>query len=140
MRHLLPAAVFAITMLSATSAHADVRVSGDATALRVDANQVQVADVLSALRATVDVRVSAQVVLDRPISGSYAGSLGQVLARVLEGYNYVVKARDGQTEIVVLGRRGDQAVAPRPVTPPAAPRSLAAEWRTPPGKAPAPRP
>jgi hypothetical protein len=140
LRRLLPAAAFAVAMFGMTSASADVRVSGDAAALRVDASQAQVAEVLSALRSTLDVRVSAQIALDKPISGSYAGSLGQVLTRVLEGYNYVVKKRDGQTEIVILGRHGDQAIAPRPVPPPAAPRSLAAEWRGLPDKAPALRP
>jgi hypothetical protein len=126
-------------MLTATTAagHAEVRVNGDATALRIDASQSQVAEVLSALGPTLHVRVAAWVALDKRINGSFAGSLDQVLSRVLEGYNYVVKRGKAETEVIVVGARG-RAIAAEPLKPPPA-RSLAAEWRGLPAK-PAPAP
>lgn len=128
--YFLAAAGFAIAMLGAASSSAEVRVSGDATALRVDAVDAQVIQVLSALRSALHIKVIAGIAPDKAVSGSYSGSLGQVLRNLLEGYNYVVMAHDGQIEIVVLGRHGDQAIAAKPVqAPPAAPRSLTAEWR-----------
>jgi len=117
-----------VAAFGSTAGHAEVRVDGDATALRIAASQSQVADVLAALGPTLQVRVSASVALDKRIHGSYTGSLGQVLSRVLEGYNYVVKRRGPETEIIVIGVRGDRAVAVPP-PPPAPARSLAAEWR-----------
>ncbi len=78
----------------------------------------------------------ATATLDGPVSGTYRGSPQQVLARLLDGYNYVVKKEAGPLEVLVLGRRGDRAIAaPRPQAPPAAnaagATSLARQWRTP---------
>ncbi len=51
---------------------------------------------------------------------SDAGSFAQEIARLLDGYNYVVK-RDGKaTEIVVFGQRGEIAIpSPARSAPPA---------------------
>jgi hypothetical protein len=119
------AAVLAFTV---TAAHAEVRVSGDASALRVDAGGSNVAEVLAALESAVQIRVSSSVIVDRPVAGTFTGSLGQVLTRVLDGYNYVIRRQDTLTEVKILGARGERAVAVDPPTPPAA-RSHAAEWR-----------
>jgi hypothetical protein len=128
--HELSTAAFAIAMLAATTAaaHADVRVNGNVIALTIEASESHVAEVLSALGPTLQVRVSTEIPLDRRINGSYTGSLRQVLSRVLEGYNYVLKRRDTVTEVIIVGLPGDRVTAAAPMQPAPA-RSLAAEWR-----------
>ncbi len=118
-----------VTAISSIAARAEVLVEGDAAALRVYARESQVAEVLSAL-GRMQVRVRTSIALDKVVSGTYSGSLRQVLARVLEGYNYVIKPVDTAAEVVVIGVRGERAIAAKPPPPPPR-RSLAAEWRSP---------
>jgi hypothetical protein len=106
----------AVTVLAcglATSASAEVHVEGDLSALRVTASGDTLSDVLSAFGALFKVRYRTSVPLDAEISGAYSGSLSQVVARLLDGYNYVIKTDRAQTEIVVFGRRGEAAIAPK---------------------------
>ena len=58
---------------------------------------------------------------------SYAGSVGQVISRLLDGYNYVVKKDGEATEITVFGRRGEVAIPPP--APKAAPAGITSRWR-----------
>jgi hypothetical protein len=120
--------VFGVT--AAGPARAAVQVEGDAAALRIAARQAPVAEILAALGNALKIRYRAAAPLDGVIDGTYRGSLREVLADVLEDYNYVIKTADGQTEVVVIGRRGQ-----RPMVAPPAPAGLAAnpatQWRTP---------
>jgi hypothetical protein len=111
-RRLL-AALAALAFGLATSASAEVHVEGNAGALRVTASGDALSDVLSAFGALLPVKYRTSVPLDAAISGAYSGSLSQVVARLLDGYNYVIKTDRAQTEIVVFGRRGEAAIAPK---------------------------
>jgi len=115
-----------------TPARAAVQVEGDAAALRVDARQAPVDEVLAALGTALKIRYRAAAPLDGVVDGTYRGSLREVLANVLEDYNYVIKTADGQTELVVIGRRGRRpAVAASPPSTGLA-ANPATQWRTPP--------
>jgi hypothetical protein len=109
----LLAALAALAFGLATSASAEVHVEGNAGALRVTASGDALSDVLSAFGALLPVKYRTSVPLDAAISGAYSGSLSQVVARLLDGYNYVIKTDRAQTEIVVFGRRGEAAIAPK---------------------------
>ena len=85
---------------------------------------------LAALSKTLPVRVRTSIPLDKVIHGTYSGSLQQVLSRVLDGYNYIIKPLDKTAEVVVIGVPGERTVAADPPTPTPR-RSLAAEWRSP---------
>jgi len=51
------------------------------------------------------------------INGAYSGSFSQVVSRLLDGYNYVIKKDQDLTEIIVFGKRGAAMISPRvPVT------------------------
>jgi hypothetical protein len=80
-----PATIIALlailTAIGSITARAEVLVEGNATALRVYARESQVAEVLSALGG-MQVRVRTSIALDKVVSGTYSGSLRQVLARV----------------------------------------------------------
>jgi hypothetical protein len=96
----------------ATMARAEVRVEGSLAAVRVTTDQDAIADVLSAIAATFNVKYRTAIPLSAPANTTYAGPFGQVVSRLLDGYNYVIKKDQGTTEIVVLGRRGEAAVQP----------------------------
>ena len=105
-----------------------VRVRGDAAAVRLDARRTTIADVLSALNTSFDMSYSSWIALDEEINGTYTGPLRRVIARVLDGYNYVIKQDNAKLDIIVLGKRGERAV---PVAAPADPFHPLRERRRP---------
>ena len=78
-----------------------LRIKGDVATLYIEVRQTTIADVLSALA----VRYRASVSLDEVIEGTYAGSLDQVVSRVLNGYNYATKHNGPNFEVIIFGRR-----------------------------------
>ncbi len=109
------------------AARAAVLVEGTAAAVHVSADQAPIADVLAAFGAHFNVTYRTAVPLDAPAGPAYAGSVAHVIARLLDGYNYVVKRDGPSTEIVVFGRRGEVAIAPPART--AAPAGILSRWR-----------
>jgi hypothetical protein len=102
----------ALTCGLATAARAEVRVEGSLAAVRVTTDHDAIADVLSAFAATFNVKYRTAIPLSASANTTYAGPFGQVVSRLLEGYNFMVKTNEGTTEIVVLSRRGEAAVQP----------------------------
>jgi hypothetical protein len=105
-----------VTMLAcclATGASAEVRVEGNLTALRVSASGDSLSNVLLAFGTLSPVRLRAAIPLNAEIKATYSGSLSQVVSRLLDGYNYVIKNEDGLTEILVLGNAGEVAIPPK---------------------------
>ena len=124
-RRARDAAALAIAIATAGAVHADVRVSGDARAVRVDATQSNVAEVLSALETACGLRVKTSAVLDRPVNGTFTGSPSKILSRVLRDYNYFIRYRSTEIELTVIGLQGDGAAAlARPPPPPTPAMSL----------------
>jgi hypothetical protein len=111
-RRRLLGAVTALACGLATSASAEVHVEGDLSALRMTISGDALSDVLSALGASFPVKYRTTVPLDAEISGAYSGSLSRVVARLLDGYSYVIKRDREQTEIIVFGRKDEIAVPP----------------------------
>src|SRR6201999_2798056 len=102
----------------ATAVSAEVHVEGNLNALRLTAGGDALSDVLSAFGSlSPPVTTRTSVPLNDEISGAYSGSLSRVVSRLLDGYNYVIKQESGLTEIIVFGRRGEAAVAPRAPAP-----------------------
>jgi hypothetical protein len=112
----------------ATSARAEVHVEGSPLAVRITTSQDAIADVLSAVATTFNVRYRTAIPLDAAASATYSGSFGQVISRLLDGYNYVIKTDLETTEIVVFGRHGEVAIPPpAPAAPPA--KGIVSQWR-----------
>ena len=109
-------------------AKADVRVDGDLKALQLRASGDSLADVLARFDTLFAVKVRSAVPLSTEINGSYSGSLSQVVARLLDGYNYVIKTDRELTEILVFGRAGEVAVVPK-AKPSAPAKTATARWR-----------
>ena len=113
------ASALAVLVVTAGTVHADVRVSGDARAIRLDVTQSNVAEVLSALESAFQLRINTSIALDKPVGGTYAGSLAQVLSQILQGYNYFVRWRSTEIEVTVIAGQDDRAAAvQRPRLPP----------------------
>jgi hypothetical protein len=116
----------AFTCGLATIACADVHVEGTPAAVRVTTNQDTIADVLSAFAATFNIKYRTAIPLTAASNGTYSGSFGQVVARLLDGYSYVIKKDQDTTEIVVFGRRGEATIPPKA---PPAPKGVLSRWR-----------
>ena len=97
----------------AVSARAEILVEGSAPQVRVHAQDAAVADVLAALGERFGLRVRGTVG-DRRISADLNGPLRQVIARVLDGYDYVIRTRGDGIEVTVLGTASAIAV-PAPI-------------------------
>jgi hypothetical protein len=117
------AAAVCLFLLLNDPGRAEILLEGSAAAVRLEVTQAApVGSVLDALGPAYHVRYRALVPLDKPITGSYSGPLARVIARVLEGYDYVVRTSPGAVEIAYIRVRG----GPEPV---AASTKPAAGWR-----------
>jgi len=109
-------------------ASADVHIEGTPAAVRISTSQDSIADVLAALSGVFKIRYRSAIILDAPAAATYVGSFSQVVARLLDGYTYIVKS-DGETaEVVIFGKRGEAAV-PAASFRPAAPKDITSRWR-----------
>ena len=111
------AAALALAIMALGTAHAEVRVKGSVKAARVEAVQANLTEVLFALKSAFGLRVNASTALAGDISGTYTGSLAQILSSVLRGYNYFIRWRADEIEVTVVGLQNVRAAAlvrPRP--------------------------
>jgi len=94
--------------LQSTTDHSgrSLHIDGDAAALHVVVQQTTIADVLSAL-AGFNVRFRSSIALEEMRDGSYAGSLGHVVARLLNGYDYATKRDGSRLEVTIFGKGGE---------------------------------
>jgi len=99
------------SLLFSGIAFAAPQVSGTPQALRIEAQNTSIKDVLAALNREFHVAVATSTNLDREITGTYQGSLQRVLDRILEGYNFVVKSAGGHFEVTVLGTRDGKSTS-----------------------------
>jgi hypothetical protein len=91
------------------SAHADVQVSGETGAIRIVASGASLGEVLDALGTQYGLQSQLPPSLDRSISGTYDGSLAQLLSRLLQGYNFVVESTASGTKVVVYDLNAAQS-------------------------------
>jgi hypothetical protein len=86
-----------------TPALAEMRVRGSPEAVRIEARDSSVAEILSALSSAFNMHYQSSANLDKRLSGIYAGPLSRVLTRILDGYNFVVKTDNGSIAVTVFG-------------------------------------
>jgi hypothetical protein len=87
-------------------AYAEVIVTGEPNAIAIEAREASVEELLSALSETYDLHYTVSAGLDVPISGSYAGPLPQVLARVLQRYDFAIETSANGVSVAVYGASG----------------------------------
>jgi len=116
--------IMALAHASSGTAHAEVRVEGRIDSLKVEVRDATVHEALAALSAAFGLVVHSSAALDQPVSGSYQGSLQQVVARLLDGRDHVAIHTAGKLEIRIYGPDNggkSQPLARRPVAAVAAP-------------------
>jgi hypothetical protein len=117
-------------------AYADVRVSGETEALKIEASNASLEEVLAALGRSCGLQYRYPADFSRSVSGTYEGSLRQVLSRLLQGTNFVLESSASGTKVVIYDLHSAPGgsinlVRPAPVvTPPRPPP----EWGPIPGR------
>jgi hypothetical protein len=128
-----------LSAFSATQADAEVAVDGDRDQMQVSVDNDTVANVLEALGQTGNLHYRSGLPLNKVIGGSFSGSLGHVLSRVLVGFDFVVHYNPQGVELLVYGESGATSVPPplvEPVVPRPRPARMAARAAVGPNLAP----
>ena len=112
----------------AVSASAGIRINGDVEGLEITTEREPISKVLYALSETFHLKHRIALPLDAPANTRYGGTLVQVIARLLDGYNYTVKRERQEIEIVVIGKRGETALPPA-AGKDAAAKGIISRWR-----------
>jgi hypothetical protein len=104
-------------MLVASIAHAGVGVQGTPEAIRVEADNATIEEVLSALHDAYDLTYASKVPLVKQVTGIYDGPLSRVLAQLLHEMNFVLSHRGKALHVVItstVGRQPTPSAAPPP--------------------------
>jgi len=123
VRSISPLALSIIGLLLASlhgnSVRAEVRVQGHVEDVRLEANDATAAEILAALGERFELRVRGTTP-NRHVTGTYEGPLRRILARVLDGYDYVIKPHGANIDVIVLGTGAPRAAMPAttPALPP----------------------
>jgi hypothetical protein len=97
-------------------AAAEVRVTETGSgALVVEAHHATVQEVIEALRAARAIDFRSKETLSRTITGTYSGTLEHVLARILDGYDRVIRSTASGLQLDIVGPEAGAGGAPRPV-------------------------
>jgi hypothetical protein len=100
------------TGIATHSVRAEVRVQGSIENIRLEARDATITEILNALREHFSLRYRGAPA-SGAVTASYAGPLRAVLARVLEGYDYVIEPHGSVVEVIVLGGGAPrQAIVP----------------------------
>jgi hypothetical protein len=86
-------------------AYAEVRVSGSANNLTIETQGASLDEILRALRTVFKFQYRDIGALHDVISGTYSGSLRNVLARLLEGHNYVMHGSPDNLSVEILAQK-----------------------------------
>jgi hypothetical protein len=119
MAFILPTVAALLTML-AEPVSARVKVEGLSDDMSVSAEAASVREVLAALSARYNLAYEPSPELDRSFGGRYSGTLQQVLRRVLEGYDFIIKSSPDSIELRILwlSRTAARSIPiPDPVAP-----------------------
>jgi hypothetical protein len=114
-----------------TLALADAQVRGKPNAVTVEAKNATIEEILVALANAFDVHFRSSTNLERRLTGTYVGSLQQVVTQVLRGYDFFTRSGESGVEIILLGSSANAPDRPVPIpssggpvptiTPPAGP-------------------
>jgi hypothetical protein len=96
-----------VVILSSSDVRAEVHVSGSKAAVVVDAKNASLEEIIAALNATLNVQISFAPATTIPaITGTYSGSLRRVLARMLNGQDFILNSSGDRIAVIVTTRAG----------------------------------
>jgi hypothetical protein len=91
---------------------AEMQVRGSPDAVRIEARDAPVEEILAALSRAFGLHYQLSTNLDKRLSGTYVGPLRRVVTRILDGYNFILKTDNGSIVVTVLGTPGAAAAVP----------------------------
>jgi hypothetical protein len=127
--------MLALALLCAApqASRSEILIEGDEASLRVVVDKATLSDVLAALKAKFRFRYALTVDPSREISGTISGPLHRVVARLLDGYDFIVKRSPEGVELVRIAPRGTADAVPQA-------RAGVTVWQTPAAQAMTPPP
>ena len=113
-----------------TSVRAEIQVTGGSEAITVEAKEASVEELLIALKKAYGLQYGSSANLSRSVSGTFAGSLQQVVSRMLslQGYDFIAETSAQGVIVAVYGKStaplSTVAVAPQAAPVPKQPPPL----------------
>jgi uncharacterized protein (DUF2342 family) len=112
------AAMMVLSSVATAPALAATEVHGQKDDLQIDAKNASIREILDALAAKYSLTYKLPPNINRVITGRYTGALSQILRRVLDGNDFIIKASEDGVEVVVFGMSQPTAiVAAEPPNP-----------------------
>jgi hypothetical protein len=105
------AVVGALLIATSRPCSAGTEVQGQADEMQLTAQNASVKEIFEALSAKFTLIYKLPPNIGHTVTGRYAGTLRQVLGRILDGNDYIVTIVDGRVDVVVLGASGATAGA-----------------------------
>src|SRR5260221_3373820 len=98
--------------IAPTSVLAEMQVRGSPQAVRIEARDTPVEEILAALGRAFGMHYELLAKVDKRVSGTYVGPLPRVLTRILDGYNFILKTDNGTIAVTVVGTPNAAAAVP----------------------------
>jgi hypothetical protein len=92
-----------LLLLPALPVRAEVSITGARDDVRLEVDNTAIEDVMDALGANFALRYRSMAPLGRRITGTHRGVLERVIARVLDGYDFVMRTGPDGIEVTVYG-------------------------------------
>ena len=98
--------------IASTPVLAEMQVRGSPEAVRIEARDTPVEEILAALSRAFGMHYQLSDHLDKRVSGTFVGPLPRVVTRILDGYNFILKTDNGSIAVTVVGTPNAAAAAP----------------------------
>jgi hypothetical protein len=98
-----------------------VHINGPAERIELRVENASVSQILVELAQKYNVVYKRSPHLSRQLTGRYSGNLNEVLARILDGNNYIIEGDGGSINLLVLAPSGTHG--PGPLAQPLAPQA-----------------
>jgi hypothetical protein len=107
---------------------AEARLSGTQDRTVLETNNAPLSEIVSALQNTFAIKVTLTGVITQKFTGTYSGSIRQIISHLLTGKDYILRADSDGVSIVLLGNgspdtaartvwQPPQSATPRPTAP-----------------------
>jgi hypothetical protein len=103
--------------IAPTPVLAEMQVRGSPEAVRIEARDTPVEEILAALSRAFGMHYDLSAKLDKRVSGTYVGPLPRVLTRILDGYNFILKSDNGNIVVTVVGTPDAAGAVPASSSP-----------------------
>src|SRR5262245_31506930 len=95
-------------------ASAATQLTGQQDELKITATNASVREILESLSSKFNLTYRLPPGVSGELTGQYSGTLNQVLARILDGNDYILEISDSAATILVLGPSGTAPLSTQP--------------------------